>query len=220
MRAILLGPIALSSKKQRAWFRQWKVSTSDLLVGVDGGLDIWNRYGYQPHWGVGDWDSLENKGLLKKVLRVDLQRDKDRSDLFYAVLLALSQGARRLLCVGFTGGRLDHHLATLCDLAWFSDDPRWIAPIEVFGVDGGTVFLSQYQSSWRRKLPLKTLVSIFGFPEGASGVDLTGFRYELKNALLLPSSLGLSNEVLSEQVEVRLKRGHLLVLIPERNVWR
>jgi len=220
MRAILLGPIPLAAEKQKTLFREWKVGSSDLLIGVDGGLDLWGHYGYQPHWAVGDWDSLQNKDLLKKVLRLDLSSDKDRSDLFHAVSLALSQGARRLLGVGFTGGRLDHHLATLCDLAWFSNDAQWKAPIEVVGPDGRTVFLSQYQSSWRRKLPLKTLVSIFGFPEGAFGVDLIGFRYELKNAVLLPSSLGLSNEVSKEQVEVRLRRGQLLVIIPERHRYR
>ena len=215
MRAILLGPVEASEHVQKKIFRSLKIQPSDILVGVDGGTQVWKKYGFNPHFAVGDWDSLRKKSILAKIRHVTLSRDKERSDLFYAAVAAIEVGADRLCCVGVTGGRPDHHFSNLCDLGTFASGAYGkLIQVEAIGEDGTYTFLSTKIPEWKGKLPLRSIVSIFGHNGGAKGVTLSGFRYFLNDADLKPSSLGVSNLVIQKDCGVRLKTGQLLVIIP------
>jgi thiamine pyrophosphokinase len=199
----------------RFLLKEVKIRPSDLFIGIDGGTSLWFEIGKVPHFAVGDWDSLKKKELLSRIPHVTLSVDKDRSDLFFAVIAAIEAGAQEIVCLGVTGGRPDHHFASLADLTEFSTGKRGLLKsIQAKGVEGDYFFISEKIPSWSAQYPVDTTVSIFAVGQPALGVTLSGFRYLLKQAKLEPSSRGLSNQVAGRKCEVRLRKGQLLVIMP------
>jgi len=215
MRAILLGPLAGSDRRQKGLLRALKIQKNDLLIGVDGGTRIWKTLGYQPNLAVGDWDSLtQKKKVLAGLSHITLPQSKERSDLFYAAVAAIELGAQELVCLGVTGGRMDHHLAMLLDLSGFSTGRYGkLKSVQAIGLDANYYFLSEAIPSWKGVTSLKSIISIFAMNGAAGGVTLSGFRYNLKNAVLNPSSHGLSNQTRRRNCEVSLRKGQLLVIM-------
>ncbi len=215
MRAILLGPINASDREKNRIFRSLKVRPQDLLIGVDGGVQIWSKHRSRLNFAVGDWDSLKNLNLLSGVKHLSLPQNKSRSDLFFSALAAIEAGADELICLGVTGGRMDHHLAVLYDLAEISTGRFGsLKGVSAHGPEGDYYFLSEKIPSWEKSLRRGSLISVFGMKNGASGVTLSGLQYSLKKAELPPSSHGLSNRVSSRLSKVELKKGQLLIMIP------
>lgn len=221
-RAILIGPVLARGAGLRRELAQLGYAESDLLIGVDGGVDHLFRAGIEPRLAIGDWDSLSPRSRARALAgkHLTLSRDKDRSDLYYAAALAAEAGATEIICLGVTGGRPDHHLAALFDLADVADKAPGLRSVRVMGRDAEYVFIGASGGfrgvPYRRALPRGALVSIFS-PLGKSrGVTLRGFEYALRDAILEPSSRGLSNRVTRGSCEIRLREGTLLLVIPSR----
>lgn len=211
-RAVLVASMAQPDAHFKAWVKSLKLKSSDLLIAVDLGVEILLRAGLTPSFAVGDWDSIGAVGMraLRRIPHLTLPRSKDRSDLFYGLEAAQDFEVERILCAGVTGGRADHHLANLMDLGNLAAR----IPITSWSSEAEFHFVSA-QVPWRVRLSKRALVSIFAWQGPALGVSLRGFCYSMKGARLEPSSHGLSNLVSSGQVEVRLKKGLLLVVVPQ-----
>ncbi len=215
MRSILLGPVPMLARERKALFRSVQLTEDDLLVGVDGGAQVWMDEGYTPHFVVGDWDSLKTKKILSRLPHLSLSRSKDRSDLFFGVYAAIQAGADDLVCLGVTGGRPDHHLAVLYDLSTFSTGVFGsVKSVQALGVDGEYFFLSEKISSWKKSHFQGRLTSLFAMGAPVRGLTLKGFDYPLRDATLGLSSHGLSNRIKSKICEVHLRKGQLLVILP------
>ncbi len=216
MRAILVGSQLGSAHQLGVLFQELKLKFLDLKVGIDGGTHAWLQWGEQPDFIVGDWDSFspaKQKGL--KVPRLTLAKQKDRSDLFYGALAAIEAGANELLCLGVTGGRPDHHLASLLELSLLSTGKYGkLKAVEALGWEARYSFLSKAIPTWTRELPKNTLVSAFAMSDRVEGLSLNGFRYSVQNEVFLPSSRGLSNLTQKRKCEVCLRKGQLLVIMP------
>jgi thiamine pyrophosphokinase len=218
----------------------------DLLVGVDGGVRVWLEAGYRPHMAVGDWDSIVEvsvrggKGsakssraaaeakltqaldVLSSIHHLTLHRDKDRSDLFYAAEAVIRAGAKSLICFGVTGGRPDHHLATVLELERLArGESGELTSVAAYGVEGDYHFLSGATGIWgggtepfRAQYDRARELSVFALGGDAQGVTLKGLRYELRAARMRPGSHGLSNVTRPKRsFEIRVKTGSLLVIL-------
>lgn len=193
-----------------------KLIARDLRVAVDGGLKVFRKIGWKPHFAVGDWDSLGTEKVshaLRGIFHLTLPRHKDRSDLYYACRAAVSAGATDLVCLGVTGGRADHQLATLFDLSEIAHEGG--RELSVLAVDNETryYFLSEKHPELSVDLVPGQTVSVFALEGEARGVTLQGFKYPLKNAVLQPSSHGLSNIALKTQCSIKVGKGRLVVLV-------
>jgi len=179
------------------------------IIAVDGGLDVLAKIGRLPDLAVGDWDSLKKKSLLNKVDHITLPHQKDASDLAYALRLVEGLYVSAVRGIGFSGGRLDHELSNIFELAQFA--ARYREPeIQVLTESEHFYFVSS-------KLSLKSkpgsLLSCFSVgAKEARGVTLQGVEYALKKATLPPSSLGLSNVVKKARCQVSVTQGVLLVV--------
>jgi len=215
MRAILVGPVKGTPRQEKALWDSLSIHDSDLRIGVDGGSAIWVQRGFAPHFCVGDWDSLKNpKKILDHCVHITLPTDKDRSDLFFAVIAALEAGAKEILCVGVTGGRPDHHFAMQSDLSVFSSGKYGVVnSLEARGTDASYFFLSEKTAQWKAKLEVGQLVSLFSMSEISTGISLLGFEYPLKNAKLGPSSRGLSNRAARRDCRIEIRAGRMLVVV-------
>lgn len=225
MRAFLVGPLLPLGKKTLSILNGLKPKRNDLRVGVDGGVLFWVESGFPPDFAVGDWDSLtertgSKRGLLRDIPHQSLPQEKDRSDLFFAAKAAVQAGAQELICLGVTGGpRLDHHLAMLFDLAEVASGKfGTLRQVRAIGEEADYWFLSDRIPVWKASgnwlLKKNQLVSLFALGGSVSGVTLEGFKYKLDQAVLSPSSHGLSNVALKRNCEVHLRKGRLLVIIP------
>jgi thiamine pyrophosphokinase len=217
MRAILIGPAIekQSLKWLKATLQEIGVSSEDFLVGVDAGLDLFRQLKILPDFAIGDWDSLGKSPGKVPYPYVTLDVDKDRSDLYFALQAALEMGADEVICFGVTGGRPDHHLAALFELAETSDDS---APVQVTALDPTARyhFLSKRQPEIRLGgMKRGQVVSIFALGGAAEGVTLKGFAFPLQKARLTPSSHGLSNRARASSCQIKLRSGRIVVMVLE-----
>ncbi|MEK6706833.1 MAG: thiamine diphosphokinase [Bdellovibrionota bacterium] len=216
-RAVLVGPMFKSEEDLSGVIKSISFSSKDYVVAIDRGVEICAKAGLRPDMAVGDWDSIISRQSLIKVPHITLPRDKDRSDTFYAACAATNLRCnlvKELVCIGVTGGRGDHHLATLFDLSELSSSGHFK---RVCAIDNDCEyhFLSDKIKSWDARLKVGQIVSVFAFGGQTKGVLLSGFKYQVRGRTLSPSSHGLSNLATGKRCHVKLKEGRLVVLMPK-----
>ncbi len=193
----------------------------DMIIAADAGCSHLERLGVTPHIVVGDFDSL---GRVPDYPNVQVcPVEKDDTDMVIAVRRGLDLGCGRLLLFGGVGGRLDHTLANLQTIAGVSR--RGAAAYLIAGdwaaaaVTGGAVRFRGYTGGF----------SVFCHGDSAEGVGERGARYPLDGAVLSAfHPLGVSNEFASDETEVSVARGTLIVYwqgnadlpLPEVTAWR
>lgn len=81
------------------------------IVACDGAaVKIYRRLGISAEYAVGDFDSLGNRSVAAKCVRIAGQDD---NDLMKAIRFCRRRGWKRLLIVGATGRREDHALGNV-----------------------------------------------------------------------------------------------------------
>lgn len=177
---------------------------ADLVVATDGAADKALAIGVRPDIAIGDLDSIsaEARHDLGPARLVE-DDDRDRTDLEKAVAWVLAQGCEAIDVVGFGGGRADHALANLSVLVLFRGraalrllDDRF----EVSLVDGEVRFDAE----------AGTVVSLIAIGT-CEGVTTENLRWNLQDAVLGFSPLGVHNEVVASPAVVRVRRGDLLL---------
>jgi thiamine pyrophosphokinase len=185
-----------------------------FVIAADSGLEHAAALGVTVDVLVGDLDSVSAETLrAAESAGVRIERhpaDKDATDLELALDYALAHGADRVTVVSGGGGeRLDHHLAELVLLA----APQF-ASLRLDARIGAA-----------RAIPIHAGegVSLIGAPGAvltllalggpAHGITTTGLRWPLRAETLEPGSTrGVSNEITSGAVGVRLAGGNLLAV--------
>lgn len=199
MKVALIGPRFTAHPIKTPW------------VAVDGGLDHWKRIGSDPLFAIGDWDSLKNKKLLKKVDHATLPTRKDRNDLYYALEIVKNLPIKEVELYGFQDGRLDHELANVTELSRFCEENKKLI-LTCYGVSERIIFISQKRISL--KLKKGQTVSVFSMgKKPAARVTIRGLEYSLTNGKLSASSLGLSNQVVKSNCQFSVGTGVLMIII-------
>ncbi len=177
----------------------WVKSRHAVVVGAidGGGVEGCRRLGLKPFFALGDWDSGQPPRQCPFLWK--LNPDKDRSDLWYGLQLA-SQWDDVALC-GVSGGREDHALAALGDLALFGYGSAFLDHSMVHAVSEGSRF---FLDPW-----VKKTFSVFSLL-GAAKVRFSGCRYTFDGPLRC-SSRGLSNETVHAGAFVEVVSGSVLV---------
>jgi thiamine pyrophosphokinase len=211
MRLVLIGPQKIDQTHLKK-----NLKKRDVVIAVDGGVDRAVKMRIKPHVSIGDWDSIKNPKHLLTLHHYTLLKNKDQSDFYYALTLASALNAVEVVAYGFTGGRSDHQLAALYDLADFSESvSKKTKIIQLVGPDAHYYFVSAKMKKIQLKLKPKQIVSILPLSGIASGVTLKGFAYPLKKSKLSMSSQGLSNVVSNRSSTIQVKKGNLVVIIPK-----
>ena len=175
------------------------------LVAADRGLDFFRETGLVPDLADGDFDSLTRTRIMK------LQPEKDDTDTQSALNLVIDQGARSILILGATGGRLDHFLGNLGLLTLgkqkgvkvaLADEQNYICLVE-----SGTRLYKDRQFG--------KYVSFFPAGGAVEGLTLEGFKYTLAgyNLTVADSGLTVSNEIQEEEAVIRYQSGSLLMIM-------
>jgi thiamine pyrophosphokinase len=189
------------------------VPVAQTVVAADGGLDRALALGLDVDVVIGDLDSVSAEALAAaesvgaRVVRHPSA--KDTTDLELALDEAVAVGARRVLVVGSSEGRLDHLLSSLLLLG----SERYSA-LEVDAVVGGAVV---HVVRGERVLPGSTgeLLTLIPLGGHAAGVITEGLEYPLVGETLEHGSTrGVSNVFLGDEAKVALSSGVLLAVRP------
>ena len=184
----------------------------DLIIAADGGWLHLDKIGIIPDLIIADFDSSPCPQYDNNVPQPEIiiiPSEKDDSDTFVAVKEAFSRGFSEMIIYGGTGGRFDHTMANIAALHY----------IVGHGGRGKLIGRDQIiecimeESCLRFELGKTGYISVFAWGGRAEGVTLTGLKYPLDNAVLTPEfPLGLSNEFVGEEAEVRVVSGCLVVV--------
>src|SRR6185436_6521536 len=185
-----------------------------FVIAADSGLEHAGALGLSVDVLVGDLDSASPEAVrAAEGAGVRVERHpvaKDATDLELALDYALASAATRVTVISGGGGeRLDHHLAELVLLA-----AARFAPLRLDARIGTAravaVHAGDDVSLTGRPGAVLSLLALGG---PATGLTTTGVRWPLTADTLEPGSTrGVSNEILSSPVRIRLERGSLLAV--------
>lgn len=179
-------------------------ATAGLIVAADGGADRALALGLTPGAVVGDLDSVSpaaaaalGEGRFHRVA------DPSRTDLQKAIEFAIGAGAKEIDVIGAGGGRADHALANLSVLLVYRGRARVTLHDDLFRI-------SLVEGAAEIDAPPGTVVSLVALIDCA-GVTTEGLRWNLNNAALAFSPMGVHNEVAVSPARVTVRSGNLLL---------
>ncbi len=183
-----------------------------LIIAVDRGLLMADRANVQPDYIVGDFDSvpmnLLNEYKTKGIPIETFPRMKDKTDTHIALEMALTHNPLLIDLVGATGSRMDHTISNM-DLLLLALDQGICARI----LDtNNKIYLMRDSFVINRNNQHGDFISLLPFSFRVKGLKLNGFKYPLNGITLTAgSSLGISNELISEEGRVEFDEGILAV---------
>ncbi len=193
MRALVVGNRPLDSKVI-------ELSKNSLVVAADAGADRLLKYNIVPDMIIGDLDSVSDKTVTRLEEWTVTNKNVQKTDLEKAMDYAFEKGAEEITVIGWSGGRIDHTLATL-GLVF---DPRVKLVDDKFTIHcvDGSKTIEGAES---------TLFSLIAMPEAR--VSVKGARWNLKHEKLRIGGRGIHNEIGSSgKVTIECLSGNLLLI--------
>lgn len=183
-----------------------EVEKADILIGADGGGNIFLDHDIQPHVVVGDMDSFIRPDQLDFEILKD--SGQETNDLEKALQEALNRESKSCTVLGAFGKRMDHSLKNLSVMKRYCD----LFEILEFRDEDLKAFL--VTSSYKGELPVGSIISLFPLSGTVSGIKTTGLKYPLKGEELKNGHRdGTSNENIERVFTIEVERGDLVVFI-------
>lgn len=192
--------------------RQIALEGSLYIIGVDRGIESLSKLNIKPDLVIGDFDSVSDGiGAIyaNSPDAVILSPEKDLTDTHAAVLEALKLKPDKITMIGATGTRIDHMLGSIALLKLCLD-----SGVEAVIVDGNNkIRMIDKQLKIRRDNLYGKYISCIPFSDRVTGINLTGFKYNLKDASMIKEeTIGISNELGEEEGHITVGTGYLLVM--------
>ena len=183
----------------------------DFIICADGGTRHILALGLRPNLVVGDLDSAEKRHLQQlQVSGVEIElfpRDKNETDLELAIHRAIELDPRQILIVGALGGRFDQTLANVSLLT-----NSQLANLDA-RLDDGVEEIFCCRDQVQIHGGNGDVVSLIPWGSPVHGIQTQGLKWPLKDETLYPDKTrGISNEMLSRSVTVKIKLGLLLIV--------
>lgn len=189
------------------------ITKDDYIVCVDGGARHCYAQALEPDLLVGDFDSLSSDVAKtigdSQIECVRFAPEKDASDLELALQTLSERLIDDVVLLGISGGRTDHHLFNW-QLAGSRSWPFRLRLID----DSIDAQLVDKSRPLQISASIGQTFSVIALSRAACGVGVSGAKYPLTNARLAPgSTLGLSNEVTEQHLQVSVEEGIVLVML-------
>jgi thiamine pyrophosphokinase len=189
-----------------------KLADVDYFIACDGGLRHFPLLGLTPDTIIGDFDSAPTGLLegyrLRGVPVIPFPKEKDETDLALAVSYALPLNPSFIVIIGALGGRIDHTLANFHVLAQTGNTPAeiWDEKTKVLLIKDRiafTIFIKEYFT-----------ISLIPLTSEVRGITTRGLLYPLSEETLCAGEVrGVSNEFISDFIEITVKSGLLLAIL-------
>ena len=208
-RCVIIGAAEIQNYEKIKTF----LRSDDFYIFCDGGINHQKALGIQPDLITGDFDSSDFSAVSKSNFEIiKLPREKDDTDVFFAVKEALRRGFDDFLFIGVIGQRFDHSLCNISVLLYLYENKKSALLLDDYSqmqVIGSETF--QKPAEITNDYAFFSLMCPFGDVEG---VTIQNAKYPLENAEIKCSyQYGISNEVLKEKTAfVSVKSGLLLLI--------
>lgn len=179
---------------------------SDFIVAADGGAETARKHGITPDVIIGDLDSV-SRATLKHFSGVEVNRVPDQysTDLEKSLALLVTRKIDEVVILGATGRRLDFTLGNF-SVIW-----KYVSRLKMtFAGDGW--YAVPAGKALRLAAKKGTVVSLIPFG-ACKGIFLRRLKYPLSNATMKIGDVGVSNSVTGSSFSVRVRDGHLLVVV-------
>ena len=184
------------------------INPDDYIIACDRGYVYCERLGLRPDLIISDFDSYT--GPVDSEIPLNrFVSEKDDTDTMLAVRYAVEHGFHELLLCCALGGRLDHLIANLQSLVFAQ---KHGLPAVLLSED--TEIRTLADGALRIPRREDRSLSVFALDGPCRGVCITGAKYPLANAELLPSfPLGVSNTWAGEEAVISVEEGILLIVL-------
>ena len=189
---------------------QWShlIKDSDLTIACDGALETCRNSDISVDIVIGDMDSISNEALeYAKSTGVKIVKltDQNSNDLSKAINHANSLAATDITIVNVDGGSSDHQFANYLSLIEAESTARLML---------NDCIVTAVSKNMPLKYSIETGTEFSLFSLGVcTGVELVGGKWQLENAELEPSSMGLHNIAIADKLSISCASGHLLLFV-------
>lgn len=173
-----------------------------IVYACDSAVEALIKQNIAIDLAIGDFDSIQDKSLLKDLKTIKLAKDKDDSDTHYAIRHAYQQCDDVILIGGLSGPRVDHLFANLLLLEQYNDliiynNNNLIRRLEI-----GTYTINKDDYTYLSLFPLMDSI-----------VSLRGTKYSLdQDSLYAYDTIGLSNEIKAKEATLEVLKGVILII--------
>lgn len=183
----------------------------DIIICADGGANNLYKTRILPSMIVGDLDSLSFKTLKYfkdlGVLFHKFPKKKDYTDTELAIKFAIEEGSTEIILLGSTGTRLDHTLGNVMLLYKLLEKNIRAKIVD----ENNEIFIVNKEIKITKEKD--TFISFIPLFNSCFGVTMKGFKYETEDReFSLGSTLGLSNEVISQFGTIKIEKGIAIVI--------
>lgn len=182
---------------------------------IDGSFVICADAGYaravseniRPDLIMGDFDSL-SIDLPDDIPTVTFPSRKDYTDTGLALKYALDHGYTQVIISGGIGGRLDHTLSNIQDIAGFTEKG-----LDITMKDDKNIFTVLKEGEHHIPAQGDSHLSVFAYTEEAC-VSISGVSYPLdRHTLTTTYPLGVSNEFTDKEAVLTVHSGTVMMML-------
>ena len=184
------------------------IEKSDLIIACDGAMKNCAESSVAVDFLIGDMDSISEETLQyaeSKNTEIIKILDQQNNDLSKAISFAQNLSPQSIDIIGVDGGRSDHQFANYFSLFECQVDTT-------LHLDDCKVIPVNKSNPMIRSIELEKEFSVFSIGQ-SFGVNLSGGKWELNDAELSPSSVGLHNVAVADNLIVNCSDGNLLVFV-------
>ncbi len=184
------------------------------IIAGDKGLEALYQLKIIPNHVVGDFDSVSPEILefYKKQSQIifhTFNAEKDNTDTDIALKLAIKIGSSKITILGALGKRMDHAIANIHIL---KDALEAKIPCQIID-EHNRIYLINKEMTLEKDKVYGKYVSLIPLTSIVEGLTLTGFKYPLSDYTLpIGTSLGISNEIITDTAHIEMKKGILIVI--------
>ncbi len=208
MKALIITPLLFENIRNMV-----DISSYDLILCADSAYLAAEKEHIAPDIIIGDFDHEKDgtrPAFQENVILVP--SEKDDTDTMLCLKYALEKGANTIDILGGIGGRLDHTFANLQSLSYahkHGAHARLIGEKDEAFLVSGKITIPKRADPW--------YLSVFAFGGDCQGVSEKGTKYEIEDASLFTHfPLGVSNEIVSNEAEIGVKEGVLLLILSKK----
>ena len=179
------------------------------LIGVDSGVTHLYKLFFHPTHLIGDFDSISEKDLKRarkdEATFIELQQDKDSTDLEAAYDLAIELNSNEVVLIGGEGGELDQLFGVFLLCASLADQIKttWVQK-------NYTIY---FQNQILLNIDPGQMFSIIPITD-LKNVIINGAKWNIdKELVLFGSSKTLRNESIGKEIYIKIEEGKAAIAV-------
>lgn len=185
---------------------------NSTVICADAGFEKAAAEGITPDIIVGDFDSSAADDLPDGIPVIRVPSHKDETDFELALSTAVDMGADTVFIAGGFGGRIDHTLGNIQNIAGFLEKGIKVTMKDeqnrLFAMKKGSIVIPKAERCY---------LSLLAYTETAV-ISVSGVEYPLDHhTISIMHPLGVSNEFTSDAAELTVHEGMILVMIVRMN---